>query len=200
MPRWWGITIANKKNGSVSLSLARAAKLNPSPDPLLIAKLLLKSEAIAILEQLGLDKGWRGKAVVEVRQRLASILNISDLRARVREMMKARHRGLGQDASSNLDVTINAVPNPDGEATRRQCSGSYLIDTAAAPAMGKETPRSKNDNALCMPEELSIHWNRARYRCSNSSAYQKLGLKRVAAVMGYPHRIPDGAGAIETVA
>lgn len=107
IPEWWGVTVAKECDGAVSLEAAREAQLNPARDPYLIAQLLWKEEALAILESRGLARGWKARRIKAIHERLACELSLRDLCSFVRSALKARHEWLRQDATSQLDVPID---------------------------------------------------------------------------------------------
>jgi hypothetical protein len=95
VPDWWGVIVAEMSGGRVGLVRSRTAVLNPSPDPLLVAQLLWKAEALSVLESLGLADGVRSKKAKDLHQRLASTLSFSDLAFHVRSALKKRPSWLG---------------------------------------------------------------------------------------------------------
>ncbi|MFD1981907.1 sce7726 family protein [Mesorhizobium newzealandense] len=90
IPNWWGVMSARETPSGVDLTNIKCGTRNPSPDPYLVADLLWKEEAIAILDARGLARGWRGKPAKAVHQRLASELSFSELSAEVRRVLKSR--------------------------------------------------------------------------------------------------------------
>src|SRR5216684_3193714 len=92
IPTWWGVRLANFKPGenAVQFESVRETLDNPSPDKLCIAKLLWREEALAILECLGAAKGIRSRPRLTLYCRLAEILNLEELRDRVRKQLRAR--------------------------------------------------------------------------------------------------------------
>lgn len=94
LPYWWGIKIAVAAGDSVVLLPHRDAAENPTPDPYLIAELLSKEEAVGVLDEVGLAKGWRSKPIRLVHERLAAELALSDLKGRVRKALKRRSRSV----------------------------------------------------------------------------------------------------------
>lgn len=100
LPDWWGIKIAVADDAGVALIPHRAATENPTPNPYLIAELLSKEEAVGVLNDVGLAKGWRSKPIRLVHERLAAELPLSDLKDRIRAVLKKRPRCLmvGQPA------------------------------------------------------------------------------------------------------
>lgn len=95
IPKWWGCKIAKMVDGQVRLTTKRKSRRNPSPDPDIVLQLLWKDEAVAVLEQHGLDKGWRSKKSSEISQRLLSKVPFTRLSAHVRDALRARDK-LGQ--------------------------------------------------------------------------------------------------------
>jgi len=94
LPEWWGIKIAVAAGDAVVLLPHREAAENPTPDPYLIAELLSKDEAVSVLADAGLAKGWRSKPIRLIHERLAAELPLRDLKDRVRTILKARPRTL----------------------------------------------------------------------------------------------------------
>lgn len=91
IPDWWGYIVATSgKDGSVHLHDERKARQNPSIDGKTLALLLWRGEALAALEERGLDRGYRSKTRGAMAQRLAEVLPLTELRALVRETLKAR--------------------------------------------------------------------------------------------------------------
>ena len=80
LPDWWGIQIAIADSRDVKLLPHRRPSLNPSPDPYLIAELLLsKEEAISVLSAFGIDRGWKSKKIRLIHERLANEIPLPDL-------------------------------------------------------------------------------------------------------------------------
>jgi hypothetical protein len=92
VPAWWRlISVRAGRNGQPVLSSVRRGKSNPSVDPLALAQLLWKNEAMAVLERHGLDRGVRTKPVRFLWARLSSELCVEALRREVLSALKARH-------------------------------------------------------------------------------------------------------------
>jgi hypothetical protein len=91
IPDWWGVTVATERGKRIELILDRSPDCNPAPNPYLVAQLLWKEEALAVLDSFGLGKGWRAKRIKEIHQRLASELPFEQLSFQVREMLKRRN-------------------------------------------------------------------------------------------------------------
>lgn len=97
IPKWWGITLAfPEKVGEIGLRDITMPKLNPSIDPVQLARLLWRSEALKILETHGIDRGVRSAPVEAMTLRLSERLTLETLRLEVRTTLKNRSNWLGQ--------------------------------------------------------------------------------------------------------
>jgi len=94
LPAWWGIKIAVMSCNGVALLPHREAAENPTPNPYLIAELLSKEEAVGVLDEAGLAKGWRSKPIRLIHERLAAELPLGDLKDHVRAVLKRRPRSV----------------------------------------------------------------------------------------------------------
>jgi len=112
VPEWWGVTIAVEKEGGISLERERIPKRNPSPDPYLVAQLLWKEEALEVLECHDLAKGFYGKRIKEIHERLATELDFDVLAAEVRVFLKQRSAWLRKTIPCQLDMSVNTNLNP----------------------------------------------------------------------------------------
>lgn len=112
VPRWWGVIVANQTSGGVRLEQAREAKPNPKPDPLLVARLLWRDEALVALEAAGIADGVRSKPVGALHQRLADRLTWDELSSVVRASLKRRDGWLRQPVSDQRQVTVRANLDP----------------------------------------------------------------------------------------
>jgi hypothetical protein len=82
---WWGIIIAGLDlDGAVSFREIRSPKINPVVEKLAVARLLWRTEALGILEELGAAEGFRSKGRTEIYTRLTELLDDETLRSRVR--------------------------------------------------------------------------------------------------------------------
>ena len=103
--------MATKEREGITLMSEREEGWNPSPEPYLIAQLLWKDEAIAVLESYDLARGWRAKRVKDIHQRLVSEISFDELRAEVRTRLKQRRGWLWQPISGYINMSVD--PNPD---------------------------------------------------------------------------------------
>jgi hypothetical protein len=91
LPEWWGIDVVKEvDNGEVQIDVIRQERLNDSTDAQSIAKLLWRDEALSLLTELKIDRGYRSKRRELICQRLADSLQLADLKDKVREKLKNR--------------------------------------------------------------------------------------------------------------
>ena len=92
VPDWWGLTLAKMSNlDRVTLTPVREARLNPAHNPLFVARMLWKDEAIDVLAKSGLADGFRSKPIALIHERLAEAIPLEKLRAEVRRVLKSRN-------------------------------------------------------------------------------------------------------------
>jgi hypothetical protein len=137
IPKWWGIASAvMSPDGETKLKMVRKAKQNPNIDPVQVARLLWRAEALSILDRRGLSKGYKSRTADVIFTHLAESLSATELSLEVRETLKYREDWLGQPISNKGEVATSAEGNPlrpsAGSSTRRAVSN--LFDFAVAPA------------------------------------------------------------------
>jgi hypothetical protein len=90
VPDWWGIVVAEQRHGKIQLREHRKATRNKELDPFILASLLWKDEALAVLTTLGKDWGVHTKNRKQICERLAEVTEIDQLRQIVRDTLRAR--------------------------------------------------------------------------------------------------------------
>jgi hypothetical protein len=91
VPEWWGVELAEwNADGVIELTTVRHTLDNPSPDPLAIAKLLWREEALTVLIEMGQAKGLLSKPRALIHSRLAEVCEIQFLQYRVRDRLRNR--------------------------------------------------------------------------------------------------------------
>jgi hypothetical protein len=93
VPAWWGITEARAGDGPQGmprLDIVRPGRLNCTLVPESVAQLLWRDEVLELLGQLGAAKGMKSQPRRILWARLASVLSLDELRARVRQQLKSR--------------------------------------------------------------------------------------------------------------
>jgi hypothetical protein len=102
VPNWWGIILAQHKGDEFpKLSVVRRETLNPQQDPLAMAQLLWRDEALSLLKACNLDKGLHSRPRHYLWDALAQRLSLQDLGELVRQKLKAR-----QDWKADLLRTV----------------------------------------------------------------------------------------------
>jgi hypothetical protein len=89
-PEWWGQIAVFDAGDRLGLRVVRDARLNPKPDPLSIAKLLWRDEALEVLRGAGRARGVMTKSRKLIWKRLIDCVELDDLRAAVRAALKRR--------------------------------------------------------------------------------------------------------------
>ena len=88
---WWGVVLARLDgNGAVVFREVRGPETNPLVEKLAVARLLWRTEALGILEELGVAEGFRSKPRTEIYSRLAELLDDGTLRLKVRQKLYLR--------------------------------------------------------------------------------------------------------------
>jgi hypothetical protein len=90
VPRWWGISVVRESDRGFRVVNLRSAKRNKGVSGYHLAQLLWKDEALQLLKRLGHDRGMKSKPRAKIWSTLANILQIEELRAEVRAILKAR--------------------------------------------------------------------------------------------------------------
>lgn len=91
LPAWWGLEVAELNlSAAISFNSVRQARPNPHVDPLGVARLLWREEALALLTDLDCTRGLRRKPRAELYALLAEKVPLETLRSKVRECLKKR--------------------------------------------------------------------------------------------------------------
>jgi hypothetical protein len=119
IPKWWGLQKAEFRDGLVAIREVRAAKPNPSQNPLAVAKMLWKTEALVVLRRFG-HKGITSKQTAdEVWAAVAAYVPIADLTNEVRQAIKARggsgfaKPSIPDDGWCTTESTVQGNHSPD---------------------------------------------------------------------------------------
>jgi hypothetical protein len=90
VPNWWGLQKAEYEGDQVVLRKVKAPKLNPSQDPLALAGMLWKLEALACLRKYGHRVATSRNTADEVLRAVAEYIPVPILTDEVRQAIKAR--------------------------------------------------------------------------------------------------------------
>jgi hypothetical protein len=107
IPAWWGVMIAKMDAvGTANLTPMRAAGANMTLDPLQVARLLWRSEALAVLIRYGIDRGCRSRPVEFIAKKLSLELPLNVLRDEVRAALKARSSWLRKPIGDESEMAL----------------------------------------------------------------------------------------------
>lgn len=91
IPAWWGVVSATRTKGdALRLILVRPAQENPRVDPLALAKLLWREEALGALERRGAAAGLLSARRAVLYERLSAMLTLTELKELVRSTLRSR--------------------------------------------------------------------------------------------------------------
>lgn len=107
IPEWWGVVVALQDEDTVRLHVLRPSSQNWALQPIQIARLLWREEALEILETYGSGRGVKRASREQVAERLIMTLGLDELRQEVRQRLKKRKQWLGQPVHHERDVTIS---------------------------------------------------------------------------------------------
>jgi hypothetical protein len=93
LPLWWGVIVVPKEAGR-ALKQVRKAKLNKTHEPDVLVTLLKREEALAILEEQGITRGFKSKSLYVIQGKVAELLPLKHLRERVKRCLIERASGL----------------------------------------------------------------------------------------------------------
>lgn len=119
IPKWWGLQRAEFRDGGVLIHELRTAKPNPNQNPFAVARMLWKTEALAVLRRFG-QRGVTSRCTAdEVWNAVAAHVPITELTNEVRQAIKARggsgfaKLSVPDDDSCTTESTVQANHSPD---------------------------------------------------------------------------------------
>jgi hypothetical protein len=89
-PDWWGLRVARMESSHLFFRDLKLPMNNPSADPLSLATLLWRDEALSFLDELGGAKGMHSKSKTHIYHKLLERADLDHLRHRVRRCLKGR--------------------------------------------------------------------------------------------------------------
>ena len=91
IPEWWGVLVVDRgMHSGVNFHRIRSERINRAVDPLILARLLWRPEAQAILRELGISERDLRAPREALYQRIVSELPLRRLARTVRETLKSR--------------------------------------------------------------------------------------------------------------
>ena len=91
IPKWWGIILSIKgPRGAIYFRTLRNARRNDGVNPMFLARLLWRDEAIEILQERGIPRKILRQPRASLYECLVSILDLQELQRTVKEQLKRR--------------------------------------------------------------------------------------------------------------
>lgn len=90
IPKWWGITLVTRYRGEINLREIRKGKLNTAVDPFALSHLLWKSEAVGILKEKGLQRGYLSKPRHDLYEKICDSIDLDEIKYLVNQRLKKR--------------------------------------------------------------------------------------------------------------
>ena len=90
VPSWWEIQIAETTATGLRLKRLRAGRKNPARDARALVELLWLDDALALLEERGGVRGYRGRARREIWDRVCELYTVDEIAEAVRKQLMAR--------------------------------------------------------------------------------------------------------------
>lgn len=90
IPSWWGIIVVRNKGGEAILKEIRKGRKNKNINPYAVSQLLWKEEALQILENKGLQRGFLSKPKRVILEHLSRSLRVEELQENVNLQLKQR--------------------------------------------------------------------------------------------------------------
>jgi hypothetical protein len=102
LPDWWGIKVATAgPRGGIEFDTVQPFRTNQAIDPVALAELLWRPEAVEILRGIGADEPLLRKPRAVLYRYIAEVIELKDLRDLVRQALKSRVRWRGQRPPSS---------------------------------------------------------------------------------------------------
>lgn len=136
IPDWWGIiSAAHESDGSVSLFCTHEAKMNPNIDPLQLARLLWRAEALSLLSKYNLDRGYRSKPAETLARRLAEKIPLQELQTEIRDALKNRIWHSRKMVSNIAKMPVDREADPVRSISRPRFSLRNFLYSLIRPAI-----------------------------------------------------------------
>ncbi|MGL4316099.1 MAG: sce7726 family protein [Pseudomonas sp.] len=91
LPPWWGIMVVPNEAGQ-AFKQVRKAKPNKRHEPDVLVTLLKREEALQVLEEQGITRGFKSKSLYVIQAKIAELLPLEELKAKVRQCLIDRAR------------------------------------------------------------------------------------------------------------
>lgn len=91
LPSWWGVMVV-PNDASREFRQIRKAKINKRHEPDVLMTLLKREEALKILADLGVTRGFKSKSLYIIQAKVAELLSLEELKERVRHCLIERSK------------------------------------------------------------------------------------------------------------
>lgn len=91
LPPWWGVMLVPDEAGK-AFKQVRKAKPNKRHEPDVLVTLLKRDEALQILDEAGITRGYKSKSLYIILAKVAELLTLEELKVRVRQCLIERSK------------------------------------------------------------------------------------------------------------
>lgn len=96
VPTWWGLVVVHRREAGLELDEIRRSTPNDAVEPLALAQLLWRDEALRLLRNVGAAQGLSGAARKKLYQKLSEVLPLPLLQHHVRRVLLERREWSGR--------------------------------------------------------------------------------------------------------
>ncbi|MCY9288600.1 sce7726 family protein [Bacillus haynesii] len=90
VPKWWGILLVTRNKDQINLREVRKGRCNLNVDPFSLTHLLWRNEALDILKERGLQKGYLSKPRAELYEKICNSFTLEEIKVIVNEQLRNR--------------------------------------------------------------------------------------------------------------
>lgn len=90
IPKWWGIILVTRKKNEIRLRELRKGRVNKEVDAFALSHLLWRSEALDLLKNQGLQKGYLSKPREVIYEKICESMSLEDIKYVVNVTLKQR--------------------------------------------------------------------------------------------------------------
>jgi len=83
LPPWWGVLLVPNESCK-TFKQVRKARPNKRHEPEVLVTVLKRDEALRILEEQGINRGFKSKSLYIIQAKIVELLSLNELRERVR--------------------------------------------------------------------------------------------------------------------
>lgn len=111
VPEWWGVKVATAgPRGAVSFDTTRRTRMNPAINPVALAELLWRPEAVEVMREIDAPKAIFRQPRRAMYEYIARSIDLDRLRDVVRRRLKARETWRGQRPPASDVGSSRSIP------------------------------------------------------------------------------------------